>query len=113
MGFTFLIHAMERTISVFSDEFLAALQAQGYSSLKVCGASGLCGVKRYNFTWGLTVNLDPVGYERRYCYEARADASTSLAEWSGDGHPSGPWIKCKGGGIDLLNPAFGCELKSA
>ena len=34
------------------------------------------------------------------------DALRALLDWDGLGHPAGPWIKCKGAGIDLLNPAL-------
>jgi len=54
----------------------------------------------------VVVGLDAVGYQRRYCYEHAADARAALMAWDGNGHPSGPWIKCKGAGIDLLNPNF-------
>ena len=104
---------MHPSTADFSEEFFAALEAQGYSAFRACGIAGLCALKRYNFTWGLTVNLDPVGYERRYCYETETDARAALEAWNGEGHPNGSWIKCKGGSIDLLNPTFGCELKSA
>ena len=36
--------------------------------------------------------------------EHHQDAALALQAWSGKGHPSGPWIKYKGAGIDLLNP---------
>lgn len=65
-----------------------------------------CAVKKFNFTTALVVGLDGLSYQRRYCYEHRADAQTALQAWDGRGHPSGPWIKCKGAGIDLLNPDF-------
>jgi hypothetical protein len=65
-----------------------------------------CATKRFNFTMALVVGLDDVGYQRRYCYEHRADAQAALDAWDGREHPPGPWIKCKGGGIDLLNPSF-------
>ena len=32
--------------------------------------------------------------------------AVALALWDGQGHPSGPWIKCKGAGVDLLNPSL-------
>lgn len=63
-----------------------------------------CGIKRFNFTTALVVGLDALGYQRRYCYEYEFDACSALARWDGEGHPSGPWIKCKGTGIDILNP---------
>ncbi|MCU7369977.1 hypothetical protein PEC18_03615 [Paucibacter sp. O1-1] len=83
----------------------AFLSEQGYSELRVAGAA-VCGLHRYNFTTGLAVGLTLEGYERRYCYEHRQDACKALQGWSGSGHPNGPWIKCKGAGIDLLNPAW-------
>jgi hypothetical protein len=83
------------------------LAAEGYSYLTTIGGK-LCGLHQFAFTWGLVVGLDKDGYERRYCYESRANAWAALQMWNGDGHPSGPWIKCKGRGIDLLNFEF-CE----
>ncbi|UUZ66578.1 hypothetical protein LP417_34180 (plasmid) [Polaromonas sp. P1-6] len=51
--------------------------------------------------------LNESGYERRYCYEYEVDARAALKAWDGVEHPSGPWIKCKGAGFDLLNPGLG------
>ncbi|MBB3180956.1 hypothetical protein FHW64_005395 [Variovorax sp. Sphag1AA] len=69
-------------------------------------AGEVCAIKKFNFTTAVVVGLHAQGYERRYCYEHAADARAALAAWDGRGHPGGPWIKCKGAGIDLLNPAF-------
>ncbi len=66
----------------------------------------LCALNRFNFTTGLVVGLHADHYERRYCYEHQHDAHEALQAWDGRGHPGGPWIKCKGAGIDLLNPAL-------
>lgn len=66
----------------------------------------LCGLNMLNFTTGLVVGLHTDHYERRYCYEHQQDARQALQAWDGRGHPGGPWIKCKGAGIDLLNPAL-------
>ncbi|MBW8466919.1 MAG: hypothetical protein K0M67_01540 [Thiobacillus sp.] len=68
----------------------------------------LCALNRFNFTTGLVVGLNTDHYERRYCYEHQHEALEALQAWDGRGHPGGPWIKCKGAGIDLLNPAL-CE----
>lgn len=81
------------------------LSASGYTDIRVLQAQ-VCAVKQFNFTTAVVVGLDDVGYQRRYCYEHREDAQTALAAWDGHTHPSGPWIKCKGAGIDLLNPEF-------
>ncbi|WP_285412941.1 hypothetical protein [Variovorax sp. efr-133-TYG-130] len=63
-------------------------------------------MKQFNYTTAVVVGIDDLGYQRRYCYEHRADAQAALAAWNGCEHPSEPWIKCKGAGIDLLNPDF-------
>lgn len=91
----------------FHPAFVSSMHAQGYESLCVRGEAGLCAVKQFNFTWGLVVKMDPAGYERRYCFERREEAMAALAAWDGVGHPGGPWIKCKGAQVDLLNPSFG------
>ncbi|MNL15574.1 hypothetical protein D3C87_1365680 [compost metagenome] len=82
-----------------------ALSSSGCTD--ICVLQGqVCAVKQFNYTTAVVVGLDDVGYQRRYCYEHRADAQAALAAWDGCEHPSGPWIKCKGAGIDLLNPDF-------
>lgn len=81
------------------------LSASGYTDIRILGGK-VCAVKQFNYTTAVVVGLDPVGYQRRYCYEHRTDAQAALAAWDGEVHPSGPCIKCKGSGIDLLNPDF-------
>jgi len=66
----------------------------------------LCALNRFNFTTGLVVGLHSDHYERRYCYEHLHDAHEALQTWDGRGHPGGPWIKCKGASIDMLNPTL-------
>ena len=88
-----------------TQELLSFLQEQGYRELRLIG-DVLCGLHRYNFTTGLAVGLTFECYERRYCFAHREDALRALRDWDGQGHPSGPWIKCKGAGVDLLNPAL-------
>ena len=86
------------------DEALADfLTANGYE--KLCVLRGqICAVYDFIFTTGLVVNMGFESYERRYCFEHRKDALEALRVWDGSDHPGGPWIKCKGAGIDLLNP---------
>ncbi|WP_213957487.1 hypothetical protein [Variovorax sp. dw_954] len=88
-----------------ASSLMESLSASGYTNLRMLRGK-LCAVKRFNFTTAIVVGMDVVGHERRYCYEHRLEAQAALLEWDGDGHPSGPWIKCKGAGVDLLNPAF-------
>ena len=77
-----------------TQELLSFLQEQGYRELRLIG-DVLCGLHRYNFTTGLAVGLTFECYERRYCFEHSEDALRALRDWDGQGHPSGPWIKCK------------------
>jgi hypothetical protein len=88
-----------------SSDLTPMLVAAGYLDLRTLGRE-VCGIKRFNFTTALVVGLDATGYQRRYCYEHDVDARAALLQWKGDGHPDGPWIKCKGAGIDLLNSAW-------
>lgn len=88
-----------------NSDLTSVLLEAGYSDLRNLGRE-VCGIKRFNFTTAVVVGLDFAGYQRRYCYEHEADARAALLAWDGEGHPSGPWIKCKGAGIDLLNQAW-------
>lgn len=81
---------MTLDLSDFSPEYLVDLDSQGLSNLKLCGLEGLCGLKQYNFTWGLVTDIQPLGHGRRYCYETLEEARDALAAWSGDGHPQAP-----------------------
>lgn len=81
----------------------ALLGAQGYRHVTLRGGR-VCAVKDFVFTTALLVGIDPFGYTLRYCYEHAAEAEAALAGWDGTGHPGGPWIKCKGAGVELLNP---------
>lgn len=78
----------------------------GYTGLRRVPAGQLCGLLPFVFTAALVVEVEVSGYGRRYCYEHQADANAALQAWDGQGHPGGPWVKCKGAGIDLLNPAL-------
>jgi hypothetical protein len=88
-----------------SSDLVSVLLASGYEDIRAL-ADQVCAVKRFNFTTAVVVGLDDVGYQRRYCYEHQDVARAALPAWDGREHPPGPWIKCKGAGIDLLNPAF-------
>lgn len=92
-----------------STELWISLEAQGYSNLRQVNAV-LCGLLPFVFTTGLMVDLREFGYELRYCYEREDEALAALDGWDGEGHPDGPWIKCKGRGVDLLNPALSLQL---
>lgn len=88
-------------------EARALLEAQGYRQVTIRNGR-VCAVKDFAFTSALLVGIDPIGYTLRYCYEHAHEAEAALAQWGGTGHPGGPWIKCKGAGVELLNPALSC-----
>jgi hypothetical protein len=88
-------------------ELKAALETNGYFNLRWFG--NVCvGLHQYLTTCGIVVGLDESSYERRYCYQDRAEAARILEEWDGVQHPGGNWIKLKGRfdgqPVDMLNP---------
>lgn len=87
----------------FTVEDAAAL---GYGQCKRLANGQIAGIAAFMFTYGLVVNIDPIGYGHRYCYSSEQDAVQALEEWNGEGHPPGPWIKRKGLAPELSNPAF-------
>lgn len=82
----------------------SVVQENGYSEVREVPGQGWCGLLPFLLTWAVVVDLTPEFYGRRYCYEHQGDAALALQSWNGIGHPSGPWIKCTGAGIDFLNP---------
>jgi hypothetical protein len=85
------------------------LCTQGYKEMRWIDET-LCGLHEYAYTCGIVVGLSVDTYERRYCYQDRAEAAKELLRWDGNGHPPGNWIKVKGrmNGIylDEFNPHF-------
>lgn len=88
---------------------LEQLRAMGYADIRMLNGK-CCAIAKFAFTTAIMVGISDWGYERRYCYEHHDDAAAALAQWDGCEHPGGPWIKCKGLGIDLLNPNLKCEF---
>ncbi|OYY33399.1 MULTISPECIES: hypothetical protein [unclassified Polaromonas] len=82
------------------------VKENGYSEVRDVAGQGRCGLLPFAYAWTIVVGLTPDCYGRRYCFEHQGDASQAFAAWTGQANPSGPWIKCKGAGIDLLNPAL-------
>ena len=81
------------------------LHGEGYTDIALKDGQ-VCGLKPFVYTHAIVVGLRAAGYERRYCYEDEDEARAALKGWDGLEHPPGAWIKCKGIGIDLLNPAL-------
>jgi hypothetical protein len=96
----------QRALSFTAARLAEMLGGSGYTDFCM-RLEQVCAVKQFNFTTAVVVGLDEVGYQRRYCFEHLVDAQSALAAWGDGEHPPGPWIKCKGAGIDMLNPDFG------
>lgn len=60
-----------------------------YRGLRVLRDGRIIGVHRFLFTWGLIVDIDPVGYADRYCYHDLATCSLAFLTWDGTGEPNG------------------------
>ena len=73
----------------------AAMVEAGYTDPRQLPDGKWIGIMRQAYTTGLFIGLTEFSYERRYCYESRADAYFALLTWDGAGDPPGPWIKEK------------------
>lgn len=97
-------------------EQLKICEDNGYTDARVVD-DRLCALRQFMTTYGLVIDIDDTGYQRRYCYENYLDAKDALDEWDGIAHPSGPWIKLKGTyqgqPIDMFNPNFTKESDNA
>jgi len=95
-------------MTTITEELQECMALNGYFDLKLV-KDDVCGLHDYVTTRGIVVGLTEASYERRYCYQNRAEASRALAAWDGTtDHPPGNWIKLKGRWkgepIDLFNP---------
>lgn len=81
----------------------------GYTDLRVVRGK-VCGLARFDLTTGLVVGLDVTGCEAAYTFENECEARAALAQWDGEGHPGGLWIRltglAHGRRVDMRNPAF-------
>lgn len=68
------------------------------------------GVIRMIFTTGLCIGLHAHGYSGRYCYDRLYDAVEAAKTYTGEGDPSGPWIKYKGHNGERSHPQHHEEL---
>lgn len=84
----------------------AVLEENGYIGAREIPGQGVCAVTYFAFTAGLCCHLDMTGMKYRYCFRNMAEAAPALLEWDGTGHPPGDWIKRKGDGGDIPNPAL-------
>jgi len=72
------------------------LEEEGYVQLKEIEGRGICGVRKFIFTYGLIYGLDESGFKGRWCYDNYVEPVVALHNWDGIGDPKGNWIKYKG-----------------
>lgn len=81
------------------------LAPQGYSFFKIMPDGSLSALNKFIFTTGLVTHVEwHTPYKRRWCYEHLGDAISALSLYTGEGDPSGPWLKYKGQGPERHNP---------
>jgi len=74
------------------------LEEEGYVDIREVPGRGICGIRKFLFTWGLIYGLDETGFKGRWCYNNYVEPVIYLREWDGEGDPKGNWIKYKGEG---------------
>ena len=100
-----LYFARFKTIDMVTHAHLInKLNEMGYSDIRLIPGFGLCGIQQMICTFGLMVCLMEHGHEGRFCFEHYEDARDSLKAWTGKSFPTGPWIKFKGYGGEILGP---------
>jgi len=67
----------------------------GYAALALQDDGKVTALHQMAFTTAIIVGVTRIGYERRYCYEHFKDALQAFLTYTGEGDPSGPWIKEK------------------
>lgn len=100
-------------MQVVSKEEIQRYALKGYFGLCYKPNVGLCGLQRFAFTIGLVYGITETGYDGRFCYPMEhgmqstiIEASVALADWSGEGFPTGNWLKHKGAAMDERNPKY-------
>ena len=74
---------------------LKRLNAEGYVRCIKLPNGQVAGLLQMIYTTALCVGLDELGYQRRYCYETKQQATEALDAWDGMGDPPGLWLKEK------------------
>jgi hypothetical protein len=89
------------------DEVADLCAQNGYSNpTKVNGV--WCATQDYITKRGIMVGVSEVGYDMRYCYQNRNEATAALASWKTTlQHPPGNWIKAKGRFLTEKNGELG------
>jgi len=99
-----------RKMEEFTDTeliMIESLKKEGYYGFRKVPNFGICGLRKFIFTTGIIIGLNPIDYYGRYCYSSEQEASERLKNWNGIGDPKGNWLKYKGVGGEREN--LGCK----
>lgn len=98
------LEVLEHILKVCKDnEYLYPVMTKHY---------GVICISKFLFTWGILVDIDETGYNRRYCYDSIEGCMTGYnllqALDSSENPPFDPpdpyWIKRKGIAGEIINP---------
>jgi len=73
-------------LDILDGNFLAA-----YTDVRQLPDGRILGVHRLLYHWTLHIDISPIGYEDRYCYQTREQAVAAMTAWNGVGDPGGGW----------------------
>jgi hypothetical protein len=88
-----------------TEEWLKQNNYHGLKFIKRYGGSWAC-LGGMLFSWRMFLNIDQTGYSSCIDYPDRASAEAALKAWDGLGDPPGPWLKWKGGDVDVEGPGL-------
>lgn len=63
-----------------------------YDPLRTLPDQSVAGVSKMIFTWALCVDMDSVGWARRYCYETKKEAVDALNALTSKGDEPSGWL---------------------
>lgn len=77
--------------------FLERLMQNEYWHVRKLPDGRYVGLCRFFYTWAILSDLNPHGYEDRWCYPRYEEAKAALYAWNGEGEPQG-WHRHPGSG---------------
>ena len=98
---------MKRPMDIIEEQHFIKMMMynEGYIAVRRLPTGEFIGVQSLIYTTTIVVGIHEYGYERKYYYERKLDAMNTYFDWTGEGDPSGPWIKEKRGEVgERMNP---------
>lgn len=100
---------------IIPDNLIKICEENGYDTPVMTKNYGLIAINKFAFTWGILIDIDETGYNRRYCYNSISNAVLGfksliiMDEFNDKSQilfdPPDPfWIKRKGHPREITNP---------